>query len=95
MNVQRKINNGLETIETFANNQWNFDYKNLVQIRKQLNSLEAQTYKISSEGIDIDEYIENFVLGGHKHLMRRKSMDFSREKKIVKIVRILNLSIFY
>lgn len=59
-------------------------------MRKQMNSLEAETYKVTPEGVNIDEYIENFIIGGHKHLLKRddKAMgDFSRELKAVKIVR--------
>lgn len=51
-----------------------------------MNSLESERYKLKADGVNIDEYVDNFLLGGHKHLLKRKSMDFSREKKVLKIV---------
>lgn len=90
INVHKRISAGIETLDTFANTQWMFDNKHVLKIRKQMNSLEAEAYKVTAEGVNIDEYIENFILGGHKHLLKRdeKAMgNFSRELKALKIVR--------
>lgn len=52
-----------------------------------MNSLETEIYKMSADGVNVDEYIDNFLLGGHKHLLKRgDNLDFSKERKLVKIV---------
>jgi hypothetical protein len=45
---------------------------------------------ISSEGVNIDQYIENCVKGGHEFLLKRDAKNdlFSDGKKLVKIVSV-------
>lgn len=47
----------------------------MVEIVSKLNDVEKKTYILSSEGIDIEEYMETCVKGGHEFLLKTNSTD--------------------
>jgi hypothetical protein len=52
-----------------------------------MNDTEKAKYKVTPEGIDMDLYLENCILGGHKYLLKsKKPADFEKGKRIIKIV---------
>lgn len=94
INVHKRIALGLQTLEIFANTQWEFDNKNILEIRKRLNSIERKLYKISSEGVDVEKYIENCVIGAHEYLIKRDAEnDFFIKGK--NLVRFVSISFFF
>ncbi|KAG5683183.1 hypothetical protein PVAND_012479 [Polypedilum vanderplanki] len=92
--VHKKIAKGMDAVETFANSQWDFDNSNMLKLRTKMNEIELQNYKVTIDNVNVDEYVENSVFGGHKFLMKNScdEKDFERGRKIVKIVS--NLKIF-
>jgi len=60
-----------------------------------MNEFELMKYKVSSDGIDIEKYMEDCLLGGHKYLLKdgSKYEDFGSGRRTMRIVREL-LSIF-
>jgi hypothetical protein len=78
----------MDAVETFANSQWDFDNSNMLKVRTKMNSTELQNYKVTIDNVDIDDYIEKAVLGGHKFLMKNscEEKEFERGRNIVRIV---------
>lgn len=54
-----------------------------------MNEYELMKYRVSSDGIDIEKYMEDCLLGGHKYLLRdgSKYEDFSSGRRTMRIVR--------
>ncbi|CAG9801690.1 unnamed protein product [Chironomus riparius] len=90
--VQKKISRGTKTIEIFANNQWTFDNSNVIQIRSKMNEFELMKYKVSSDGIDIEKYMEDCLLGGHRFLLKdgSKYEDFDSGRRTMRILFIVD-----
>lgn len=86
--VHKRIAKGIESLEIFGTQQWTFDNTNVVQIRSKMNELELSKYRVSSEGIDIEKYIEDCLLGGHKYLLKdgSKFEDFEKGRRLMSIV---------
>ena len=54
-----------------------------------MNEYELMKYKVTADGIDIEKYMENCLLGGHQFLLKdgNKFEDFARGRTTMRIVR--------
>lgn len=50
MRVQRRISKGMEVLEYYTTNQWDFKSDKLQLLRKKLNEREYKTYKLDADG---------------------------------------------
>lgn len=79
----------MDALEIFGHHQWTFDNSNVLQIRSKMSEFELMKYKVTSDGIDIEKYIDDCLLGGHKYLLKdgSKHEDFENGRRTMRIVR--------
>ncbi|KAL1502675.1 hypothetical protein ABEB36_007788 [Hypothenemus hampei] len=69
--VQKRIWKGFEVFEYYANNQWDFDNEESLNIRDQLlNPRERILYKLDGEGIDYFEYFYHCVHAARLYILK-------------------------
>jgi alcohol-forming fatty acyl-CoA reductase len=83
--VHRRIQKGFEVFEYYANNQWDFDNKNVLYIRSLLNSTERIRYKIDSVGVDIPEYFEACVRAARWYVLKEYDDTIPAAKRHMKM----------
>lgn len=67
--VQRRIQKGFEVFEYYANNQWDFDNSNLLEVRNKLNPVEYEKYQLHGEDMDIDAYFETCIRAARIYIL--------------------------
>jgi fatty acyl-CoA reductase len=55
--------------EYYANNQWDFNNDNFVEMRQLINSKEKKIFKIDGEGLDIDRYIVDCIHAARLYIL--------------------------
>ncbi|XP_045465464.1 uncharacterized protein LOC123674585 [Harmonia axyridis] len=69
MRVQKRVAKGFEVLEYYANNQWTFNNRESLELRKFMNPLEKEKYRLDTEGFDFQEYLENCVISIRRHML--------------------------
>jgi alcohol-forming fatty acyl-CoA reductase len=69
--VHERIAKGMEVLQYYANNQWDFSNKHGNIIRAALNKREKILYKCDAEGVDIPKFFENCILGARRYLLKQ------------------------
>ncbi|XP_012344100.1 putative fatty acyl-CoA reductase CG5065 isoform X1 [Apis florea] len=67
--IQRRIQKGFEVFEYYANNQWDFENSNLLEIRDKLNPVEYGKYQLHGEDMDIDAYFETCIRAARIYIL--------------------------
>jgi alcohol-forming fatty acyl-CoA reductase len=83
--VHERIAKGMEVLQYYANNQWDFDNKHAIRIRAKLNNLEKKLYKCDAEGVDINKYFENCVLGSRRYLLKQTDDRIPAAQRMMKL----------
>jgi hypothetical protein len=61
------------------------------KVKNTLNSYEIAKYKASFEGVDVDKYIDDCVVGGQKYLLKQRDPnDYVKGRRLLKMVTALN-----
>lgn len=72
--VHRKLAKGMNVLDYYTTNEWNFDNSNATQIWSMINGVELENYRINLTdfGEDkISEYFEDGVLGARRYLLNQ------------------------
>lgn len=69
--VHERIAKGMEVLQYYANNQWDFDNKHAIIFRSRMNEFELKKFKIDAKNVDIYKYFENCILGGRRYLLKQ------------------------
>lgn len=85
MKVHNRISKGMDVLEYYANNQWDFDNKNALMIRAKLNALETSKYKCDAVGVDIYKYFENCIVGARRYILKQPDHLLPQARKIMKV----------
>lgn len=83
--VHERIAKGMEVLEYYANNQWDFDNKHAIIIRAKLNKSEKLKYKCDAEGVDIFQYFENCILGARRYLLKQSDDLLPSARRMMKL----------
>jgi len=84
--VHERIAKGMEVLQYYGNNQWDFDNKHANIIRAKLNKLEKSRYKCDSEGVDVYKYFENCILGTRRYLLKQPDSMLPAARRMMKIM---------
>ncbi|XP_066144968.1 putative fatty acyl-CoA reductase CG5065 [Euwallacea fornicatus] len=69
--VQQRIWKGMEVFEYYANNQWDFDNQESLDLRdKTLNPRERQLYKLDGDGIDYMDYFTKCTHAARLYILK-------------------------
>lgn len=69
--IQDRIAKGMDALAYFATHQWNFDDTAIKTIRKKLNAVERQKYKIDADGIDGEHYFCDCIMGARRYIVKQ------------------------
>ncbi|XP_055606767.1 putative fatty acyl-CoA reductase CG5065 [Uranotaenia lowii] len=67
--VHRRIAKGFEVLEYYANNQWDFDNTTVMHLREKINDVEKVKFKIDADGVVIEKYFEDCIMGARKFIL--------------------------
>ncbi|GFG33605.1 hypothetical protein Cfor_03159 [Coptotermes formosanus] len=70
VNVQRRIQGGLDILQYYTTKQWVFRNENLKTLPQGLTEEDKQTFYTDIKVVDWDDYIKNFVLGTRRYLLK-------------------------
>jgi fatty acyl-CoA reductase len=71
--------------EYYANNQWDFNNDNAVEIRKLINSKEKKIYKVDNEGLDIDRYIVDCIYAARLYILNEPPETIPAARRHMKV----------
>lgn len=83
--VHERIAKGMEVLQYYANNQWDFDNKHAIIIRAKLNEKEKIRYKCDAEGVDVYKYFENSILGARRYLLKQPDSRLPDARRMMKM----------
>lgn len=83
--MHERIAKGMEVLEYYANNQWDFDNTNANFMRVALNETERVKYKCDSEGVDVYLYFENCILGARRYLLKQPDDKLPAARRMMKL----------
>ncbi|KAG5680579.1 hypothetical protein PVAND_010076 [Polypedilum vanderplanki] len=88
--VHERIAKGMEVLEYYANNQWDFDNKHAIIIRARMNKTELKKYKVDAKGIDIYKYFEDCILGGRRYLLKQPDSMLPSARRMMKVMYVID-----
>ncbi|XP_054090510.1 fatty acyl-CoA reductase 1 [Zeugodacus cucurbitae] len=84
--VQKRINNGFQVFEYYANNIWNFDNSAVVNIRTLLNKKERLTYVIEKIDVDLVDYFTQCILCARRLILNESDDTIPAARRHMKIM---------
>lgn len=69
--VHKRIAKGMEVLQYYATNQWDFSNAHAIIIRSKMTEYELTKYKVDAKNVDIYKYFENCILGGRRYLLKQ------------------------
>ncbi|KXJ72562.1 hypothetical protein RP20_CCG017698 [Aedes albopictus] len=84
--VHRRIANGFEVFEYYANNQWDFDNAGINHLRDQINEEEKVKFKIDAGGVEINEYFENCIWGARRFILKESDESVPAAKRHMRVM---------
>jgi fatty acyl-CoA reductase len=88
--VHERIAKGMEVLEYYANNQWDFDNKHAIIIRARMNETELKKYKVDAKGIDIYKYFEHCILGARRYLLKQTDDMLPSARRMMTVMYIID-----
>lgn len=85
INIQRRINDGLEVLQYFTTREWIFKNNNLIELRESMNRIDRQIFTLDFEKIDCVEYVATCVLGARHYLLKEDPASLPRSRKLLKV----------
>src|SRR5690349_18664372 len=83
--VQKRVAKGIEVIQYYASNQWDFDNKNQVFMRAKMNKTELTKYKVDAEGIDVYDFFEKSTLGARRYLLNLPDSNLPAARRLMRM----------
>ncbi|CAG9804561.1 unnamed protein product [Chironomus riparius] len=88
--VHERIAKGMEVLQYYANNQWDFDNKHAIIIRGRMNEYELEKYKVDAKGINIYKYFEDCILGGRRYLLKQPDEMIPSARRMMQVMYLLD-----
>lgn len=83
--MQKRINNGFQVFEYYANKIWNFDNTEVVNIRALMNKKERLTYVIEKIDVDLVDYFTQCVLCARRLILKESDDTIPAARKHMKM----------
>lgn len=88
--MHERIAKGMEVLQYYANNQWDFDNKHAIIIRARMNELELKKFKVDAKNVDIYKYFENCILGGRRYLLKQTDDMLPAARRMMTVMWIID-----
>jgi fatty acyl-CoA reductase len=88
MHVQRRIAKGIDVLDYYANNAWEFDNTHCLNIFKLLNAVEAKKYFVAIHEIDkgtIERALRSNILGTRRYLLNEPDETLPSSRRLLKM----------
>lgn len=88
MHVHRRLAKGMEVLDYYTNNEWEFDNTDCLHIFKLVNSVETKKYyveihKFSREKVEWS--IKNNILGARRYILKESDDTLPSAKRLLKM----------
>lgn len=86
--VQKRLAKGLEVLDYYVTNSWEFDNTNCVDIFKLVNDYEEKKYYVAVHKFPADritKIMKNSVLGARRYLLKEPDETLPSSRKILKM----------
>ncbi|XP_023014773.2 putative fatty acyl-CoA reductase CG5065 [Leptinotarsa decemlineata] len=91
LRIQKRISKGYEVFEYYANNQWDFNNDNGMEVREMLNPTERKIYKVDGDGIDYTEYFTSCVHCTRLYILKETDDTIPAAKRHMKLMWFVDL----
>ncbi|XP_059487923.1 putative fatty acyl-CoA reductase CG5065 [Neocloeon triangulifer] len=81
MRVQQKLSRAVACLEFFTTHEWRFTNHNVTQLAGQLCPLDQQTFNFDIKGVNWAQYMENYVLGTRRFILKEDPSNFPAAHK--------------
>lgn len=71
--------------EFYTVKAWDFDTKNLLDIRRELNEREKKNYVLGSKHINIEDYLEQCILAARRYILNEPDELLPRARRTMKM----------
>jgi alcohol-forming fatty acyl-CoA reductase len=74
LRVHRKLAKGMELLDYYTNNEWQFDNTNALKIYGMVNKVESKVYQVHLTDFNdekANQFFENGVLGARRYLLNQ------------------------
>lgn len=83
--IQRRIKNGYEVFEYYANNQWDFNNDESLRAREVLNPRERDLYKIDGVGLDLEDYFYHCTRAARLYILKEPDSTIPAARRHMKM----------
>ncbi|XP_073965495.1 putative fatty acyl-CoA reductase CG5065 isoform X1 [Choristoneura fumiferana] len=83
--VQKRISHGLNVLQYYTTKDWNFRNKNFTSLRSRISSADDQMFYTDVSGIDIKQYMKDYVLGLREYCCKEDPGNLERARRLHKI----------
>ncbi|XP_015793649.1 putative fatty acyl-CoA reductase CG5065 [Tetranychus urticae] len=95
--VYQKVHRAMNALEYFTTNEWTFKNENFKQLMQSLNQKDFEKFSIDVQSINWCDYIENYVLGVRKYLLKEEPRTLPKAranlKRLYLITQMLKLGL--
>ena len=86
--VQKRLAKGIQVLNYYTTNQWNFDITNSTFMWNQMNEAEKITYQCDARDFSEEEaqkYFEDGILGARRYLLNQPDEKLPSAKRLLKM----------
>lgn len=83
--IQRKIQNGLEVLQHFTTREWIFRNDKFISMRDSMNPVDKKIFPIDFENVETVPYISQCTLGTRIYLMKEDLSSLPRCRRNLKM----------
>ncbi|KAI5640427.1 male sterility protein domain-containing protein [Phthorimaea operculella] len=85
VNIQKRINDGMKTIQYYTTKEWYFTNNNFRALRDRISKEDDETFYTDVSGVDPDLYLRDYVLGARQFVCKEDPSTLPRAQKIHRI----------
>lgn len=83
--VQKKVTQGQKVLQYYTTREWNFKHDNFLQLKEEMNDVDSEKFYIDLNKIDLNAYMENYILGIRKYLVNESADTLPKARKLHKM----------
>jgi alcohol-forming fatty acyl-CoA reductase len=84
VNVQKRVSQGLKVLQYYTVRDWVFKNENFLKLHEEMNDVDKEKFNCDLKEIDIDDYLKNYILGTRNYLLKEKSEELPKARKLLK-----------
>lgn len=95
VNIQEKLTKAAKCLEYFSTQQWNFRDNNVRKLGELLTAEDRQTFMFDVKEIDWESYLENYVLGIRRFILKENPSTLQEARFHISRYRISFIIVVY